>query len=74
MDLGRHLVDVDRHIAASAERVARQTARIAELEKDGRDVRNARDLLRLMQNALQLMFEHRAIVMRHLSMTTWRVT
>jgi len=74
MDLGRHLADVDRHIAASEERVARQTARVAELEMDGRDVRNARDLLRLMHNALQLMLEHRAIVMRHLSMTDWRVT
>jgi len=65
MDLGKCLADVDRHIAASEKRVARQIARIAELENGGLNVENPRDLLRLIQNALQLMLEHRAVVMRH---------
>jgi hypothetical protein len=60
----KHLADIDLHIAGREVRIARQSERVAGLEREGRDASDARDLLRLMQEHLRLVLEYRALLLR----------
>jgi len=51
----RHLVLSTNHIVEAERRIARQRDRVAELERDGHDTSEARDLLETMLKSLELM-------------------
>jgi hypothetical protein len=55
----------DEHIALARERVIRQTEIITELAEDGHDVKDARNLLRLLGLTLEAMIRHRALIAEH---------
>ena len=60
----RHLEQANRHIAEGWERIAAQKARVALMERGGRDTGLARDLLRHFERALEHMLEHRELILR----------
>ena len=59
----RHLEQADRHIAEERERIAAQRARVARMERGGHDTGLARDLLRHFETTLELMLEHRELIL-----------
>jgi hypothetical protein len=62
----RHLEQANRHIAEGRERIAAQRARVALTERRGRDTGLARDLLRHFEGTLELMLEHRELILREI--------
>jgi hypothetical protein len=65
-DEAAHLRESDRHIAEGQQRIAEQRLRIVKLEGAGYDARNSRELLRHFETTLELMFLHRAQILREL--------
>ena len=62
-----HLALANRHIAEAKERIARQSALIRRIAAAGWDTSLSERLLKEMQRALDLMYEHRAHIVRELS-------
>ena len=62
-----HLALANRHIAKAAERIVRQLALIERMAAAGHDTSQAERLLQEMERALELMYAHRAQIMRELS-------
>ena len=54
-----HLLKVNRNIAEGMLRVVQQERRLAELERDGYDTRNARALLATLEDRLQQMIDEK---------------
>lgn len=65
-DEAAHLRESDRHIAEGQQRIAEQKLRIVKLEGAGYDVRHSKELLRHFEMTLDLMFLHRAQILREL--------
>ena len=63
----QHLALANRHIAEAKERIARQSALIRRIAAAGWDTSLSESLLKEMQRALDLMYEHRAHTVRELS-------
>ena len=63
----RHLELANRHIAEGQQRIAAQKARIAGLERDGRDTTASNELLESFEETLELMMRHRDLILRELS-------
>jgi hypothetical protein len=61
-----HLALANRHIAEAKERIARQSALIRRIAAAGWDT-SLSERLKEMQRALDLMYEHRAHIVRELS-------
>ena len=62
----RHLEQANRHIAEGRERIAAQRARVVLMQRGGHDTGPARDLLRHFERALELMLEHRELILREI--------
>ena len=54
-----HLLKVNREIAEGMLRLVQQERRLAELERDGYDTRNARALLATLEDRLQQMIDEK---------------
>ena len=54
-----HLLKVNREIAEGMLRLVQQEGRLAELERDGYDTRNARALLATLEDRLQQMIDEK---------------
>lgn len=65
-----HLAMAERHVAEGEEHLDRQTALIAELERDGHDSRTARDLLGTLKESLALHIADRDRLRRELAAAT----
>jgi hypothetical protein len=63
----RHLELANRHIAEGKHRIAEQRARIAGLERGGRDTTAQNELLEVFEETLALMIRHRDLILRELS-------
>jgi hypothetical protein len=63
----RHLVLANRHIAEGQQRIAKQKARIAGLERMGRDTTTSNELLKTFEETLELMMRHRDLILQELS-------
>jgi hypothetical protein len=61
-----HLEQANRHIAEGRVRIAAQRARVALMERGGRDTGLSRDLLRHFERALEHMLEHREVILREI--------
>jgi hypothetical protein len=57
-----HLAQATRHIARAEEMVGEQRSLIARMDEAGHDIKLAESLLETMQNTLQRMYEHRAMI------------
>ena len=57
-----HLALAKRHIAEGEQRVARQTALIAELASHGYDTTDAELLLKTLQDTLNAMYDHLQLI------------
>jgi hypothetical protein len=57
------LAEADRQIAEAQQRIVDQNARIQQLERDGQDTANSRELLRLFENTLALMRNRRSVIL-----------
>ena len=62
-----HLALANRHIVEATERIARQSALIERIAAAGWDTSLSEGLLQEMERALELMYAHRAQIMRELS-------
>ena len=62
----RHLELANRHIAEGELRIAEQRARIARLERDGRDKTASIKLLNIFEETLELMMRHRDLILREI--------
>jgi hypothetical protein len=62
-----HLALADRHIAEAKARIARQSALVGQMAAAGWDTSLSNSLLQEMERALDLMYMHRAQIMRELS-------
>jgi hypothetical protein len=62
----RHLEQANRHIVEGRERIAAQRARVALTERRGHDTGLARALLRHFERTLELMLEHRELILREI--------
>ena len=62
----RHLEQANRHMAEGRERIAAQRARVARRERGGHDTGLARDLLRHFERTLELMLQHRELILREI--------
>ena len=63
----RHLELANRHIAEGQHRIAEQKARIAGLERRGRDTTASIKLLNIFEETLVLMMRHRDLILRELA-------
>jgi hypothetical protein len=61
-----HLELANRHIAEGEHRIAEQKARIARLERDGRDTTASKKLLNVFEETLELMTRHRDLILREI--------
>jgi Fe2+ or Zn2+ uptake regulation protein len=57
-----HLAQAIRHIARAEEMVTEQRDLITRMAQDGHDTTLAENLLHIMQNTLNQMYEHRALI------------
>ena len=57
-----HLAQATRHIARAEEMISEQRDLIERLAEHGHDTKLAEALLRTMQNTLDQMYEHRALI------------
>jgi hypothetical protein len=57
-----HLAQAIRHIARAEEMVTEQRDLITRMAQDGHDTKLAENLLHIMQNTLNQMYEHRALI------------
>jgi hypothetical protein len=64
--LKRDLEMAVRHIADGREHIAKQTAMIAKLERDGHDSTAAKELLALLQRTQHMHEDHRENILREL--------
>jgi hypothetical protein len=55
----KHLAQAERHVLESEEHAARQRDLIAELERDGHNTTQARQLLDILQDLLTMHIAHR---------------
>ena len=62
-----HLALANRHIAEAKERIARQAALLRRIAAAGWDTSLAEGLLQELERALELIYVHRAQIMRELS-------
>jgi hypothetical protein len=62
-----HLVMADRHIAEGECRVTAQMLLLERIGEGRRDTRNARDLLRLLQQTLDTWVVHRHAILREIA-------
>ena len=63
----RHLELANRHIAEGQLRIAEQKARIEGLEQGGHDTTASNELLRVLEESLELMMRHRDLIVRELA-------
>jgi hypothetical protein len=63
----QHLALANRHIAEATQRIARLSALIERIAAAGWDTSLSENLLQEMERALDLMYVHRAQIMRELS-------
>jgi hypothetical protein len=59
----RQLAEANRHIAESQQRIDQLRSRIEQRERDGRDSSNLSELLRLCEDALDLLIDHRRAIL-----------
>jgi hypothetical protein len=57
----QHLIEVQEHIRAGEERVVRKINLIEQLEREGHDTREARKLLEVMKETLEVFRQERDI-------------
>ena len=57
-----HLAQAIRHIARAEEMVTEQRDLIKRMAQEGHDTKLAENLLHIMQNTLDRMYEHRALI------------
>lgn len=62
----RHLEQAERHTAQGARHIAEQEQRIAELRRDGHDIADAEDLLRLFREMQDQHVAHRDRILKKL--------
>jgi hypothetical protein len=55
----RYLAEAERHVALGEQHVARQRKIVAELERDGHDTAQARELLRVLEGTQASHVSHR---------------
>ena len=65
-----HLALADQHIAAGEKRIADQGRLVAHLIEQGRDTADARDLLRLLEEALVNWRGHRQLILEAIARHT----
>ena len=58
-----HLALAQRHVIEGEQRVARQVALIAELERDGYDTRDAKEFCETLEETLALMHAHLQLIL-----------
>ena len=66
VDARHELSLVERHIAAMEERLGRQMRRTSTLAATGQNTATAEGLLRVMEQSLALMYEHREMIRQEL--------
>jgi len=66
----RHLALSNRHIRESRERISAQRVRVARMQRDGEDTALSLQLLGLMENGLQIMLSHRALILAEIDRLT----
>jgi len=57
-----HLAQAARHIARAEEMVTEQRSLMERMSERGHDITLAENLLHIMQNTLERMYEHRAMI------------
>ena len=67
VDARHELSSAERHIAAMEERLGRQMRRTSTLAATGQDTAAAEGLLRVMEQSLALMYEHREMIRQELA-------
>jgi hypothetical protein len=63
-----HLAQAERHVVLGEGHIAKQQAIVADLERDGHDVRAARDLLNQLEQMLELHLANRDRLRKELGM------
>jgi hypothetical protein len=64
--LKRDLEQAERHIAEGQRHIEKQTAIVAELERDGHDSTLSKELLEILHKTLQMHKDHRENILREL--------
>ena len=67
----RHLELANRHVSQGRQRVDRQAALIAQLERDGHDTKQGKMLLEEMKITLALQIEDRDRILGELGQSSW---
>jgi hypothetical protein len=62
----RHLRRADADIAAARSRIERQLELVGRLQEHGHDAETARSVLQTMRETLQLMEDHRELILKEL--------